>query len=220
MNKKILTISGVGSGIAAVLLVLAVTTLDSSMQTQEFVLSEPILPEATLNTVEETPLTVPPRPIMKLITHPVKDIQMAKSMIQKFDVIAPIIPKGYSIQGLSADSESGTFKMLLSEVEVTSSTTFLQFYDNGGILIFIEDQSDGNIDKDSWIESRIAHEGTEELTIDGKAGIIRDIMRTSFIDGSELTDPAKLVFYDGDVLYKVQGIINANDLVRLAESLD
>ncbi len=217
MNKKILTIGS--SGITAVLLVLAVTSYGSSIQTQEFVLSEPIMPEAELSTLTETPLSVPPRPIMKLITHPIEELEMAKTMLG-FDIKYPILPKGYNVQAMSADPESGTYKMLLANNEVTSTTTFEEFYADGGILIFIEDHSDGNIDTENWSTNWLERDDGLSVSINDKNGIIKDIKRTSFVDGSLLTDPAKVVFYEGKVLHKVQGISNTNDLVKLAESLD
>lgn len=217
MNKKILAIGS--SGIAAVLLVLAVSTDDTSIQTQEFILSEPTMPEATLNEVAGTTLSVPPRPIMKLISHPVDFIETADGMLD-FDVKSPVIPKGYSIQGISSNPESGTFKILLADFEVTEKTTFDEFYANGGILIFIEDHSEGNVDTTNWADQWLEKNDGQAVSINGKPGISSPISIETFEDGSELTQPGKVVYYEGKVIHKVQGIANTNDLITIAESID
>lgn len=216
MNKKILTITT--SGIAAVLLVLAVSTIVSSVTTQEFVLAEPPIPEPTMVTLTPSPLLPPPTPIMKFISHPVDNIGMADTMM-RYDVKQPLIPSGYNIRAISSDPESGTVKMLLSDKVITEDTTRTEFFANQGIFIFIEDQSEGNIDRTKWVESWIEQNNGERITINGKPGVMHGITNHSYEDGSILTNPARVIFWDNDVIYEVKGIVDTKDLIKIAESL-
>ena len=217
MNKKILTIGS--SGIAAILLVMAVVSLDDSIQTQEFELSQPIIPEPTMSTVSESPMTPLPRPIMRLISQPVDDISMG-TQISKITVKeTALIPKGYEIKGISANSESGTYLMLLSDKEITSSTSQKEFFVNGGIIVTGEDLSHSNVDRADWEERWLEQNDGKRVTINGKSGVMHDIKNHSFADGSLVTNPAKVVFYDENTIYVVKGIVNTTDLIKIAESL-
>jgi len=218
MNKKILTVGS--SAIAAVLLVFVVSTMtDTTIETQEFVLSEPQIPSPTMVTLTESPIRAPPTPIMKFVSHPIEYLEQSHVMLS-YKVTEPVLPKGYTVQGISANPESNTFLMLLSEKEVTESTTRTEFFADGGIIIFAEDQSKLNVDRTAWMEGFLEQNNGQELSVKGKTGVSHDIRNLEFADSSILTNPGRVIFFDNNVIYEVKGIANTSDLLKIAESLN
>ncbi|HXW03219.1 MAG TPA: hypothetical protein VD651_03040, partial [Nitrosarchaeum sp.] len=59
----------------------------------------------------------------------------------------------------------------------------------------------------------------EKVTVNGKPGVMHDIVSQSFEDGSILTNPARIIFWENDVIYEVKGIVDTKDLIKIAESL-
>ncbi|HSA76492.1 MAG TPA: hypothetical protein VLE02_03000 [Nitrosarchaeum sp.] len=216
MNKKTLTL-GI-TGLTTILLILSVGIGNNSVSTQEFVLTDPQIPEPTKVTLSPTPMLPPPTPIMKFISHPVDNIGMADSMME-FDVKQPLVPTGFNVKAISSNPESGTVKMLLSDKIITPDTTRSEFFADQGIFIFIEDQSEGNVDRAKWVKSWLEQNDGEKVTVNGKPGVMHDIVSQSFEDGSILTNPARIIFWENDVIYEVKGIVDTKDLIKIAESL-
>lgn len=216
MNKKTLTL-GI-TGLTTILLILSVGIGNNSVSTQEFVLTDPQIPEPTKVTLSSTPMLPPPTPIMKFISHPVDNVGMADSMM-KFDVKQPLVPAGFNVKAISSNPESGTVKMLLSDKVITPDTTRSEFFADQGIFIFIEDQSEGNVDRAKWVKGWLEQNNGEKVTINGKSGVMHDIVSQSFEDDSILTNPARVIFWENDVIYEVKGIADTKDLIKIAESL-
>lgn len=207
MNKKILTIGS--SGLAVVLLVLTVTIMNNAgnaqTETQEFLSESPMLP--------------PPTPIKEILAGgPVDNILMANSMVE-YDVKSPFIPEGYDLQLINSDPYSLTTTMLLSEYPVKDDTTRSEFFAQKGILIFMQEKTSPNFEKDSWMAKWVEQRDGKRITINGNPGVMHDITSITYPNGETNTNPAQVIFFKDSLLVEVKGIVDTAELIKIAESL-
>lgn len=161
----------------------------------------------------------PPAPVTELIVRQqVASAEEATSIVG-YEVKTPALPAGYKVRYIAVDKEIGVATILASPQEIQPGVTTVKefLYDQRGIIVFMEEH-DPNFDKikhmDGWARARNA----KPVTVGNYPGAVHEII-TIDTPQQYLEQPAEILFYKGNILVELRGMVPASDLIRGAESM-
>ena len=204
MNKKLLGIAA-SSVFALSLVLVGFNTLTPPNEDKTYVI----------------PGNLPPAvPILKVIaSKQVASPQEATNQVG-YDVKSPTyLPQGYKIQVISIDDHYNLTTMLASKVPITPETNNIDFFwKQGGVLIYMQPEP-SSYDKQNFTSTWIRDNSGTAITINGQSGAVHDIVTGKDLGGNTVNAPADLVFFKGNVLTSLHGMLPQNELIKIAESL-
>ncbi len=143
----------------------------------------------------------------------------AKSLLG-YDVKAPSdLPSGYKTQITTVQPEIGIATILVSPEPVEKGVTTRQefLYEHKGIVVFME-MHDPTFDKQAFLQAWASERNATSVRIGDNDGFIHEVLTHTRFD-QFVQEPAELVFFDGDLLVELRGMVPATDLVKAAESM-
>ncbi|MHB8546702.1 MAG: DUF4367 domain-containing protein [Nitrosotalea sp.] len=205
MNKKLLGIAASSVFALSLVVLVSFNTLTPPNENKTYVI----------------PGNLPPAvPILKVIaSKQVVSTQEATNQVG-YEVKSPAyLPQGYKIQVISTDDHYNLTTMLASRTPITPETNNIDFFwKQGGVLIYMQPEPP-SYDKQNFTSTWIRDNAGTAITINGQSGAVHDIVTGKDLDGNTVNAPADLVFFKGNVLISLHGMLSQNELIKIAESL-
>lgn len=206
MNKKLLSITS-GSGIVAITFAVIFTAGLLSPTEEKIITADDLIKS-------------PPVKILDIIAgKSVVDVNRA-SMNVGYDVKFPeYLPDGYTVKRINADSDINVVTMLASTSAVTEETILDDFFDNKGILIFMEKNQPG-FDSELWLHNWARDNKAEIIEIGNTQGAVHAPIEIPGTNANKAEIiPGEIVFVRNGVLYEVRGIATVSELSQIASGI-
>lgn len=150
----------------------------------------------------------------------VSGITEAKSIVG-YDIGSPTyLPPGYSMQDVLVNqfNSSSYVEILVSNFPITQNTTDLDFWDHGGIVIYVE-PIPPNLNPTRWASLYLKqYPNFSPIQFNGYSGVVNDITKGMQFD-KDADNPASLVVFGNGERVWINGFAHSDELIKIARGM-
>lgn len=150
----------------------------------------------------------------------VSGVTEAESVVG-YDISTPTyLPPGYTMQDVLVFQFNSTsyVEMLVSDFPITQNTTDVDFYKNGGVIIYTEPTpTDFNLTR--WTSLYLEqYPAFSSIQFNGYSGVVHDMTKGMSFD-KDIDNPADLVIFGNGQRVWIHGFVHSAELIKIARGM-